>query len=45
MENDKYVIDNFSDEIRLNNTINHIKEKNINIINLSHCTGDNAMKK
>lgn len=34
-----------ADEIRLNNTINYLKEKNINILRLSHCTGDSAVRK
>lgn len=34
-----------ADEPRLNNTINYLKEKNINILRLSHCTGDRAVEK
>jgi 7,8-dihydropterin-6-yl-methyl-4-(beta-D-ribofuranosyl)aminobenzene 5'-phosphate synthase len=34
-----------ADELRLNNTINYLKEKNINILRLSHCTGDSAVEK
>ena len=33
-----------ADEMRLNNTINYLKEKNINIFRLSHCTGDSAVE-
>ncbi|OOP72103.1 MBL fold metallo-hydrolase [Clostridium beijerinckii] len=34
-----------ADELRLNNTINYLKEKNISIFRLSHCTGDRAVGK
>lgn len=34
-----------ADELRLSNTINYLKEKNINILRLSHCTGDIAVKR
>ncbi|MDR3596822.1 MBL fold metallo-hydrolase [Clostridium sp.] len=34
-----------ADELRVNNTINYLKEKNINILRLSHCTGDSAVEK
>lgn len=34
-----------ADEMRLNNTINYLKEKNINILRLSHCTGNSAVEK
>lgn len=34
-----------ADEMTLNNTINYLKEKNISIFRLSHCTGDNAVEK
>ena len=34
-----------ADELRLNKTINYLKERNINILRLSHCTGDRAVKK
>jgi Metal-dependent hydrolases of the beta-lactamase superfamily II len=32
-----------ADTLRLNNTINYLKEKNIGIFRLSHCTGDKAV--
>ncbi|CAH2213033.1 MBL fold metallo-hydrolase [Tepidibacter aestuarii] len=34
-----------ADEIRLNKTIAYFKEKNIQLIGVSHCTGENAEKK
>lgn len=34
-----------ADELRLNNTINYLKEKNISIFRLSHCTGNSAVEK
>lgn len=34
-----------ADELRLNNTVNYLKEKNISIFRLSHCTGDSAVGK
>ena len=34
-----------SDDIRLNNTIKYFKENNISILRLSHCTGENAVRK
>lgn len=34
-----------ADELRLSNTINYLKEKNINTLRLSHCTGDIAVKR
>ena len=34
-----------ADEMRLNNTINYLKEIKISIFRLSHCTGDNAVEK
>ncbi|WP_297418282.1 MBL fold metallo-hydrolase [Clostridium sp.] len=34
-----------ADEQRLNNTINYLKEKNIRIFRLSHCTGNSAVEK
>ncbi len=33
-----------ADEKRLKNTINFLKEKNIQILRMSHCTGENAVK-
>lgn len=33
-----------SDELRLNSTIDFFKEKKINILGMSHCTGENAVK-
>lgn len=33
-----------ADEQRLNNTINFLKEKNIHILGLSHCTGEYAIE-
>ena len=34
-----------ADELRLNNTIKYFKENNISILRLSHCTGENAIRK
>ncbi|AOR24159.1 MBL fold metallo-hydrolase [Clostridium taeniosporum] len=34
-----------ADELRLNNTIEFFKENNIKLLALSHCTGENAIKK
>lgn len=34
-----------ADKLRLNNTINYLKEKNISIFRLSHCTGDKAVER
>lgn len=34
-----------ADDIRLNNTIKYFEENNISILRLSHCTGDNAVRK
>lgn len=34
-----------TDELRLNSTIDFFKENNIEILGLSHCTSENAMKK
>lgn len=34
-----------ADELRLNNTIDYLKEKSINIFRLSHCTGYSAVEK
>lgn len=34
-----------ADELRLNNTINYLNEKKINILRLSHCTGNSAVEK
>ncbi len=34
-----------ADELRLNNTINYLKEQDISIFRLSHCTGDSAVGK
>ena len=34
-----------ADELRLNNTIEFLKESNISILRLSHCTGENAIRK
>lgn len=33
-----------ADELRLNNTINFLKEKDIQVLRLSHCTGENAIR-
>lgn len=33
------------DEIRLNNIINYLKEKNINIFRLFYCIGDSVVRK
>ena len=33
-----------ADELRLNNTINFLKEKDIQVLRLSHCTGKNAIR-
>ncbi len=33
-----------ADQLRLNNTINFLKEKDIQVLRLSHCTGDNAIR-
>ena len=34
-----------ADELRLSNTIKYFKENNISILRLSHCTGENAIRK
>lgn len=34
-----------ADELRLNNTINFLKANNIQVLRLSHCTGENAIRK
>lgn len=34
-----------ADKLRLSNTINYLKEKNISIFRLSHCTGDMAVER
>lgn len=33
-----------ADELRLNNTVNFLKEKDIQVLRLSHCTGENAIR-